>query len=95
MMCSTDEQQRQESGWNGASALQEPPNLRDVLSTLDGAPGTTRCAKCNRVHSKYQKSLLRAGTTSEMSKRASACGAIPSAIGAEYAEMGRKRRCLT
>jgi hypothetical protein len=37
MMCSTDEQQRQESEWNGASALQEAPNLRDVLSTLDGA----------------------------------------------------------
>ena len=37
MMCSTDEQQRQESGWNGASVLQEAPNLRDLLSTLDGA----------------------------------------------------------
>jgi hypothetical protein len=36
MMCSTDEQQRQESGWNGAS-LQETPNWRDLLSTLDGA----------------------------------------------------------
>jgi hypothetical protein len=58
MLCSTDEQQRQECGWNGASALQEAPNLRDLLSTLDGGR-TTRCAKCNRVHSKYQKSLLR------------------------------------
>ena len=37
MMCSTDEQQWQESGWNGASVLQEAPNLRDLLSTLDGA----------------------------------------------------------
>ena len=37
MMCSTDEQQRQESGWNGASVLQEAPNLRDLLSTLDRA----------------------------------------------------------
>jgi hypothetical protein len=37
MMCSTDEQQRQESGWNGASVLQEAPHLRDLLPTLDRA----------------------------------------------------------
>jgi hypothetical protein len=37
MMCSTDEQQRQESGWKGASVLQEAPHLRDLLPTLDRA----------------------------------------------------------
>ena len=37
MMCSTDEQQRQESGWNGASVLQEAPYLRQLLPTLDCA----------------------------------------------------------
>ena len=38
MMCSTDEQQWQESGWNGASVLQEAPHLRQLLPTLDRAP---------------------------------------------------------
>jgi hypothetical protein len=37
MICSTDEQQRQESGWNGASVLQEAPHLRQLLPTLDRA----------------------------------------------------------
>ena len=37
MMCSTDEQQWQESGWNGASVLQEAPHLRQLLPTLDCA----------------------------------------------------------
>ena len=37
MMCSTDEQQWQESGWNGASVLQEAPNFCDLHSTLDRA----------------------------------------------------------
>jgi len=37
MMCSTDEQQRQESGWHGTSVLQEAPHLRQLLPTLDCA----------------------------------------------------------
>jgi hypothetical protein len=37
MMCSTDEQQWQKSGWNGASVLQEAPHLRHLLPTLDRA----------------------------------------------------------
>jgi hypothetical protein len=37
MMCSTDEQKWQESGWNGASVLQEAPHLRDLLPTPDRA----------------------------------------------------------
>jgi hypothetical protein len=57
-MCSTDEQQRQESGWNGASVLQEASNLRDLLSTLDGARHDS-LREMQPVHSKCQKSLLR------------------------------------
>ena len=38
MMCSTNEQQWQESGWNGTSVLQEAPHLRQLLPTLDRAP---------------------------------------------------------
>jgi hypothetical protein len=37
MMWSTDEEQRQESGRNGTSVLQEAPHLRDLLATLDRA----------------------------------------------------------
>jgi hypothetical protein len=37
MMGSTDEQQWLESGWNGASVLQEAPHLRQLLPTLDGS----------------------------------------------------------
>jgi hypothetical protein len=37
MMCSTDEQQWQESEWNGASVLQEAPHLRQLLPSLDRA----------------------------------------------------------
>lgn len=36
-MCSTDEQQWQESESYGASVLQEAPHLRQLLPTLDGA----------------------------------------------------------
>ena len=38
MMWSTNEQQWQESGWNGAGVLQEAPHLRQLLPTLDRAP---------------------------------------------------------
>jgi hypothetical protein len=37
MMCSTDEEQWQESGWNGASVLQEALHLRQLLQTPDCA----------------------------------------------------------
>ena len=37
MMCSTDEQQGQESGWNGASVLQEARHLRQLRPALDCA----------------------------------------------------------
>ena len=58
MMCPTDEQERQESESHGASVLQEAPHLRQLLPTLDGARHDA-LRKCNRAHSKYQKSLLR------------------------------------
>jgi hypothetical protein len=32
-----DEQQWQESGWNGASVLQETPHLRQLPPPLDGS----------------------------------------------------------
>jgi hypothetical protein len=38
MLCSTDEQQWQESGWNGTSVLQEARHLRQLRPTLDRAP---------------------------------------------------------
>src|SRR5258708_33962498 len=44
MMCSTDEEQWQESGWNGASVLQEAPHLRQLLPSLDRAPAAAQWA---------------------------------------------------
>jgi hypothetical protein len=37
MMCSTDEQQWQESGRYGAGVLQEAPHLRQLPSPPDGS----------------------------------------------------------
>jgi hypothetical protein len=40
-MCPTDEQQSQEPESHGASVLQEASNLRQLLTSLDGAPHHT------------------------------------------------------
>ena len=74
MMCSTDEQQWQESEWNGACVLQEAPHLRDLVPTLDRAwhdslremqPGALEVSEIAPAF----------GTTSAMLKQASAFGA--------------------
>ena len=73
-MCSTDEQQWQESGWNGVSLLQEAPHLRQLPPTLDGARHNT-VQEMQPGAREGTEGATGVGTTSEMSKGASACGA--------------------
>ena len=46
MMCSTDEQQWQESGWNGAGVLQEHRICVNCFRRQT-VRDTTRCGSCN------------------------------------------------
>jgi hypothetical protein len=71
MMCSTDEQHAQESGWNGASVLQEAPHLRQLLQTPDcarydtlremqpGALEVSEIAPASELRARYQSGRLR------------------------------------